>query len=334
LPHLIQIPNKNTDDEAGLAGMFDPHLHYFTVRVNEMFLTQKRQWFKEIEPMVICLTSYIYGEQEIDNPFIVGRSLIEKKMQNVPDGMIFNDTRVAGIHPFAGGKLTVSFVLCKSVTKDYLKSSLEFIENVAGVFNENITSLIGNYLKIANVVIAGIDGLLDSDAVIPIFGFRQEFDTDANDRFAPGYFAMLDKSDQKWDPDKFFVKQNRLFYGKDADTAKPFREDEYILFSITRSEARSDYKVLPIYQTYKKILDELKVPEVSQELKDKIKGMMRALNVEMKQSPDLTWPQAKMLIDQFIKEITELIEPKFNWGVVSKAQPDFWDDMDSKIKEM
>jgi hypothetical protein len=332
LPHYIHIPDDNTDDPAGLAGVFEPQQHYFTVRVNEMFLSQKRKWFKEIEPMVVCLTSYIYGEQEIDNPFVVGRSLIESKMQNVPDGMVFNDTRVAGIHPYSGGRLVVSIVLCQSVTKDYLSNTLEFVEKIAGVFSENITSLIGNYLKIANVVIGGIDKLLDSQAIQPLFGFRQEFDPDANDSFAPGYYVMIDKSTEKWDPAKFFVKENRLYYGWDAATAKPFRQDEYVLFSLTRSDTRGDIKILPVWQSYKKILDELKVAEVSQELKDKIKGMLRTLNIEMRQSPDLTQPHAQKLIEQFIDEVGKLIEPKFNWGAAPKLKADFWDNIDTKIK--
>jgi len=331
LPYLLHIPNSNTDDPQSLAGEFEPQQHYFTVRVNEMFLSEQRKWLKEIEPMVVCLTSYIYGEQEIDNPFIVGRNLIETKMQNIPEGMVFHDTRVAGIHPFAGGRLIVSIALCHSVTKDYLVDSLEFIEKISGVFNENITTLIGNYTKIANVVIGGIDKLFDSNSVKPLFGFRKEFDPDANDHFSPGYYVMIDRSDSNWNPNNFFVKNNRLFYGNDRTSAKGFRKDEYVLFSVTRSDERGDVKLLPVYQSYKKILDVLKVDEVTKYTKDKIKNMLRVLNIEMQQSPDLTEPQAKALIQKYITEVGQMIEPKFNWGVAPDQKPGFWTDMDAKI---
>jgi hypothetical protein len=334
LPYLLRIPNSNTDDPQGLAGEFEPQQHYFTVRVNEMFLSDRRKWLKEIEPMVVCLTSYIYGEQEIDNPFIVGRNLIETKMQNIPEGMVFHDTRVAGIHPFAGGRLIVSIALCHSVTKDYLADSLEFIEKISGVFNENITSLIGNYTKIANVVIGGIDKLFDSDAVKPLFGFRKEFDPDANDHFLPGYYVMIDRSDANWDPNNFFVKTNRLFYGSDRTSAKEFRKDEYVLFSVTRSDERGDITLLPVYQSYKKILDVLKADEVTQDTKDKIKDMLRVLNIEMQQSPDLTEPQAKDLIQKYIAKVGQMIEPKFNWGAAPDRKPGFWTDMDDKIMSL
>ena len=331
LPHLKRIHNVNTDNPQSLEGVFEPQQHYFTVRVNEMFLSDKRKWLKEIEPMVFCLTSYIYGEQEIDNPFIVGRNLLETKIQNVPEGMVFNDTRVAGIHPYAGGRLVVSMALCQATTKDYLADSLEFIEKISGVFSENITSLIGNYLKIANVVIDGIDKLLDSKAVQPLFGFRFELDQDANDHFAPGYFVMLDKSNTQWYENKFFVKGNRLFYGDDAATATPFRKEEYVLFSITKSDERGDIKLLPVYQSYKKILEELKVKEVSQEKKDKIKDMLRVLNIELRMSPDLTETHAKKLMEKYIDEVSKLIEPKFNFSAAAKPKEDEWSKLDAKI---
>ncbi|MEJ7682835.1 MAG: hypothetical protein WKG06_34245 [Segetibacter sp.] len=91
------------------------------------------------------------------------------------------------------------------------------------MFNKNIAAFIGNYLEIANVVIGGIDKLFDSKAVEPLFGFRQEFDRDANDRFSPGYYAMI-KSATNWNANKFFVRENRLFYG-DNGASKEFRED-------------------------------------------------------------------------------------------------------------
>jgi len=332
LPHFIHIPNANTDDAEGLAGDFEPQQHYFTVRVNEMFLSQNRKWFKEIEPMVVCLSTYIYGEQEINNPFIVGKSLIESNMQNAAEGLVFNDTRVAGIHPYSGGRLIICIVLCQSVTKDYLANTLEFVEKIAGVFNENITTLMGNYLKIANVIIGGIDKLLDSNAIQPLFGFRKEFDRDSNDHFSPGYYVMIDKSPETWKPENFFVKENHLFFGKDLASSIPFRHDEFVLFSVTRSDTRSDIKLLPAWQSYKKILDELKVSEVSQDLKDKLKGMLRVLNVEIQQSPDFTQPHAQAFINQRIDEVGKLIEPKFNWSASPKKSVDFWDMMDTKIR--
>ena len=333
VPQIIRIPNNNTGEEDELKVLFEPEKHYFTVRVNEMYLQSKRKWFQEIEPTVLCITSYIYGGQEIENPFIVGRNLLEANMKETADGMLFKNTRVAGVHPYEGGRMVVSMVLCKSVIKDYLSQSLEFIQNVSGVFSENITSLIGNYMKVAKIVIGGVDKLLDSKELDPLFGFRMEFDRDAEDKFSPGYFVIV-KSQQQYDASKFYLKDKRLFFGNSADTAEPFTQEEYILFSITCSDERSDLTTLPFYNSYQLILDQLKENEISQDLKDKIKNMLRILNIEMHQSPDLTEPQAKVLIQKYINEVTELIEPKFNFGASKSIKKDFWDQIDSQIEKM
>ncbi len=105
-------------------------------------------------------------------------------MENVPNGMLFHDTRVAGLHPYAGGRLIVSIALCQAEIENYITNSLEFIEKVSGALNQNLTKLVSSYLDIANVVIGGIDKLFDSKAVEPLFGYRKEFDRDANDHFA------------------------------------------------------------------------------------------------------------------------------------------------------
>ncbi|NIJ55437.1 hypothetical protein [Dyadobacter arcticus] len=333
LPVFFRIPNENIDIGADLKGQFEPNQHYFTVKVNEMFLSERRRWFREIEPMVVCLSSYIYGEQEIDNPFIVGRNLIKNKVQNIPEGMLFSDTRVAGIHPYSGGRVVVSMVLCESLTQNHLSNSLDFIEKVASVFSENIASLVSSYLKIANVVLGAIDTLLDTKSLKPILGFRQEFDRDANDQFAPGYHVIIDKSTKNWNPKHFFVIGNRLYYGSSQNVAKVFREDEYVMFSLTRSETRSDIRLLPVWQSYQKILNELKVTEVSADHKERIKKMLTVLSIEMRQSPDLTQAHAKKLILDFADEVKSLIKPKFNLGAnhTNTESEEFWDMINSKI---
>src|SRR5688572_662857 len=91
LPSIIPIAKGNVLHDTGTDGLgvFTPHEHYFTVQVNEMFLSSERQWFRAVEPMVACLTSYDYGVQsQVENPFVVGRSLIKNKI-DIPDGMLF-----------------------------------------------------------------------------------------------------------------------------------------------------------------------------------------------------------------------------------------------------
>jgi hypothetical protein len=277
--------------------------------------------------MVISLTEYSYARQFVSAPFVVGSSLLKSKMQGEGAGFVFRDTRVAGLHPYAGDRFILNLALYRVETQNYLTDAIKFLESVSGVFNESLSLLLKNFVKTANVVIDGINGIVDRGNVNPIFGIRKEFDPATQDVFAPGYYVMLDKSARNWEPANFSVsKDNSLMYLKDQ-TPRRFREDEYILFSINKTDSRSDVDQLPVYKGFDDILDfAQKFPEMPEEQKTKIKGMLYALKFELLKSPDLTTEQAGTLIDQFIAQVKAAVEKKINWGATgAAAPPDKWD---------
>lgn len=335
LPHFFKIPNENTADPAALAGNFDTRQQYFTVRVNEMYLLESRKWFTKYEPMVVCLSEYSYNKNFVENPFVVGSNLLKSKIKGDGEGMIFRDTRVAGLHPYAGGRFIINIALYRNEIENYLQKSMKFLENVSGVFNDNISMFLKNFTKISNVIIDGIDELVATDKSRPLFGIRKEFDPASNETFSPGFYVMIDKSDKEWNPSDFFVdKENKLKYRKDNNLTD-FREDEYMLFSINKSTDRNDYQLLPVYESYDKIL------EYAQELdkigdieKQKIKDMLRVLNFDMVRSADLTEPDAAMLIKKFFETIKKTVDENFKWSAGANEEKNFWTDMDAKIVSM
>jgi len=336
LPHFFKIPNENTPDPGALEGVFETRQNYFTVRVNEMYLLESRKWFTRFEPMVICLTEYGYNKGNVENPFVVGSNLLKTKIKGDGEGMIFRDTRVAGLHPYAGGRFVINIALYSNEIENYLQKSMKLLENISGVFNENITVFLKSFTRISNVIINGIDELIATEKTRPLFGIRKEFDPAANESFSPGYYVMIDKSDKNWEPARFFVdKDNSLKY-KDGDNQKNFREDEFILFSIIKSNERNDYESLPVYKSYDDILEYAKgFPEIGEEEKKKIKDMLRVLNFDMVRSPDLTEPDATRLMNKFFTKVKETVDTRFNWGAgVKVAEKDFLSDIDAKIVSM
>ncbi|AEV97778.1 hypothetical protein A4D02_15965 [Niastella koreensis] len=331
LPHYFKIPNQNTPDPASLEGSFETRKHYFSLRVNEMYLKESRQWFSQIEPMVISITEYMYNQQFVSNPFVVGSTLLKDKMKGEGEGMVFRDTRVAGLHPYAGGRFIINIALFRNETENYLNKTMKFLESVTGVFNDNIAGMLKSFTKVSDVIVSGIEELVNTDKTKPLFGIRKEFDPDAGEAFEPGYYAMIDKSNNNWDAADFSVdKNNRLLYKNN-----PFREDEYILFSITKTTERNDYMALPIYKQYDEIRAYAQgIPEVSESEKMKIKEMLRVLNFEMNRSADLTTADAERLIDQFFEELKKMVDRKFNWGAAKQLEKNFWSEMDEKITNL
>src|SRR5262249_6247018 len=106
------------------------------------------------------------------------------------------------------------------------------------------------YLKVASVVLDGIDMLTDSDDVKAIVGIRDEY---ADDDLKPGYFALINEEEQQFDENKFFVKGKELCYGNDLASSQPFRSDDYVLYSLRNEPERRDIETLPMFQAWKDI---------------------------------------------------------------------------------
>ena len=109
LPSRVSIPSSHVDDPERLGPPLEPDRHYFQVRVNEMFLSHARQWYAAYDPLVFVGSEFIYDKAETAVPVMVGPSLLERfgKKRDLPGGTVFEDTRVAGLHPYRGGRLAV-----------------------------------------------------------------------------------------------------------------------------------------------------------------------------------------------------------------------------------
>src|SRR5262245_55214215 len=108
----VAIPPSRTDKPD--VGEFQPGRHYFVVRVNEMFLAYDREWLRTYLPMVTVVSEFQYSREKQSVPFVVGPSILEKYGMALPNtGLVISNTRVAGIHPFQGGRLNLAVVLYK-----------------------------------------------------------------------------------------------------------------------------------------------------------------------------------------------------------------------------
>lgn len=325
----ITINPDNIEGEAELNGNFERREQYFMVKVNEMYLTKKREWFNGYEPIVFVVSEFIYDGEKREVPFVVGPSLLGNKME-LPDGFIFQDTTVAGLHPFAGGPFTISVVLAKFKSEKYLRKLLEVIESTAHTYTAGFATMVSQYIKVATVVLDGIDNLTGSNDIDPIMGNRREYNSEIGN-FKPGYFAMINIDEDKiGDENKFFVKDNRLHYGDSMATAKPYKENEYILYSILSLPKRSDVEALNFYKDWSKLANNiLDKNSISASELAVLKGKLFALQDGMYLSPDLIPKQADALSDEFEKEFDRMVNKRLIQSgpktMESKKQKDPWE---------
>ena len=293
---------------------------YFQVRVNELYLTNSRQWFSAVDPVVFVVSEFIYDKAEQAIPFVVGPGLIEQQKLVAPPGTILRDTRVSGLHPFRGGRLNLSVVLCSVQVKDYARRLLGVIEKASGPLG--LASSLGSYLHLADVVLDGFEGLVGLEVTTPLVGLRREFDSAAGDAFAPGFYALINAPDV--DPQMLWVRDNQLYHGKTAESSAKFTAADFVLFSVVRppDDRRDDLSTLPFYPLWERVRSEAN--SANGDKWSSAKANMLSLYETIELSPDLSTPQRDEL-KEFYKDRMKAIHEKAlelaNLGTTTKVEP-------------
>jgi hypothetical protein len=298
LPARINIPVDHITPNDKLGIPFECEKHYFQIKVNELFLKDRRHWYRDITPVVFVVSQYNYGGSIETVPFVVGPQIMDKFGYALPDDMIFLDTRVAGLHPFRGGQITLSVILYEYTVGNLAENFLRTLEKAANVFN--FASAFSTYIKMADVIFEGIDSLLGLEKMNPLIGLRVQMDKDADD-LRSGYFALINTPEGTIDQNQLWVKNKSLYFGNSLAEAKPFRIADYTLYSVLIDEERSDLNALPFYNIWKHIKEEALRP--GEDACKSIMSNMVSLNQAIITSPDITEKHALELIDKYGSDI-------------------------------
>ncbi len=290
-PMQIAIPQTRVDGGIGNDEPFQPHAHYFQVRVNEMYLSKRREWFTTYDPLVFAVTEFIYHRRHVSLPFVVGPSMLESYGRQLPVGMLFSNTRIAGPYPYRGGRIALAVVLYRVRRDNAIRNVLRLLERVAGVVD--ISNMVHAYIRIADVLLDGMDTLLGANATEPRLGVRIELDPAANGAIHPGSYVLLDPQADAIKPEHLWVRNQQLWYGSSEETAEPFRACDYVLYSLSSSSERSDITTLPFYPLYEQVLAAAIHPDENNWKRARINLLTLIQNIEL--SPDLTIPQARSL---------------------------------------
>lgn len=304
LPLRVQLPPERLDETSreGLGDSFVRDGCYFQVELNEVFLANSRQWLTTVEPMVLVVSEFIYGTEQAGVPFVVGRGLLDEHgSQGLPQGMLYTDTRVAGIHPYRGGRLTLTVVLYQVPRDNLARDVLEIVESAAAVFD--FATTLTPYSRLAGVLLDGVERITGTDGTRPVIGQRRELDLDA-DGIPPGFFALIDLPEDQDDRYTFWVVGNQLRCGPSAQQAEPFRDADYILYSLVSRPTRDDERLLDFYPLWQRVLREASAGTPN--AWTSAKANMASLHQSLAVSPDLTPPHAHELADRFVAEMKDM----------------------------
>lgn len=310
----VAIAADHVDTGQKLGGKFVPDKHYFTVRVNRMYLHNKREWTSVLDPMVVCMTEFLYDKRTVDAvPFVIGPTRIQQIAKGV--NLADSDTRVAGIHPYRGGPMRITVVLLQ-VQRNVAKDMLKLVESTAGALD--FATGLSTYLKIGSVLVDGIDSLFSLSGTEPVVGHNRQFDPDAGDEFTPGYYALIDLPENQISADRLWVKKNELCEGATLADAKPLRVADYVLYSITQTPTRTDVRSLPFYPAWEKVQEEAGKgqPAAFENAKVLLSGLVQGMRL----SPDLIEDQCTELVQEWKQKTRERYDEAVSIGNLTRAK--------------
>lgn len=298
-PSTVAISADHTDRTAQLSGALEANKDYFLVRVNQLFLRSDRKWLTEIDPLAFVVSEFNYAKKAQVAPFVVGPGMLAQFGQQLPQGMVFTNTTAAGVHPYRGGALSLTVVLCQVPVSAMGKKLLGLIEQASRAFNP--VAGLSTALQIGGLILDGIDGVLGLNDTKPLAGWRFTVDPQAGDTLGPGYYVLSETSGLR--AEQLWVKNDALHIGNDLNSAQPYTGGDYVLYSVLRTPGgeRNDIEMLPFYELYERAVAEAQSDKPG--AWDNAKGVLIALLNAVAVSPDLTKAHAAELSTQFIADV-------------------------------
>lgn len=282
--------------------------HYFQVFINEMYLTHGRDFWEKVDPMVIVQTEFDYNGKPRQMPFIVGRDLFKFSNVELDDAKtLIKDVDVTDEQPYKGGDVTLTMMLLQDPYDDYARKLVSALSDISKVLT--VTAATETYIAIANTVLAGIEGILGLGERKAIIALQRTFSAALGQSFARNYFAFIDKPNVN--AQALRVVDNRLMIVNAAGTMSPYREANYVLYTIAAPpNNRRVATRLDVIQSQVKLIDfeASRVRKQKDEHWRRTQYMMGTFNLALLHSPDLTRAQADKLQDEYALRFTRIME--------------------------
>lgn len=293
----LRVPNSNVDSQSIVFAPFQANSDYFQVRINEMFLSSKGGWFAQYVPVVTTISEFCYDGDEHVAPFVVGPAMMERFGKKIAEGTSYYNTRVAGLHPYRGGRISLAVALCKMQVDSPAGKLVSFIESLGEALD--FATSMGSLLRISKVLLEGFK-MLHADSTV-LLSLRREFDPAAGDEVAPGFYLL--STDESLKPEQLWVRDGRLLVGKSLAEALPYRGSDFVLYSLVKppSPERGDLASLAFSKLWQNVQKQAAIP--TDDAWTSAKASMVQLYQAILLSPDLTPGQGNKIAKQYREQL-------------------------------
>jgi len=314
----LKVPDGHVLGVTGQAEPFQAGEHYFVVRIHQAHLAAARMWFSRYDPLLSMVTEFGYDGAVQREPFLVGPSTFKTDGHPTPAGMDFTDVRATDIRPYRGGPVNVTVILYRNKVSDAIRQLLSIAERCVAV--PGLSAAAGPYIQYAEAGLDALESVLGLDDTVPMLGVMHGFDP--LDRFGPGWFVLCESG--ALEEDEIWVRGNRLYRGPDPGRLTAVDGADFVLASLGQTRTRDNAEELAEFRrmwqpvmTYANLAGD--------ESWSVAKALMAALQLAVRQSPDLIPSQTDALIQHYLEVMKALRREAMDrvmLGAPQPAQPD------------
>lgn len=234
--------------EEGVERFLQPQESYFEIRLKQIYLRDKREYWREFRPFSTFVTGFVHDGKVREMPFVVGPEQLGEQAATLGgDAVEYLNLRVAGPYPYEGDDLRLFSALSRLEANNWAVQALTLLETVAKAFD---ASKVTHYLEIAAPLVKGIEGFFGMQNVELRLGMQQVYEQPVGrggvrpNTLRARHEVLLNVPDHTLDGaarQQFWVKEGRLFVGERAQTVQPYRDADFLLFEIRPLRDRGDY---------------------------------------------------------------------------------------------
>ena len=250
------LPFEETASERTAGNRFEPNEVYLEVRVEQIWLTNERELWREFQPFAAVVAEFTRSGERVTVPALLGASQLSSKLNLVSDkdAIEIRNLRTLGPVPYEGDDLSLLIALFRTQTRNWLTDTISLIATVAGAIS---APGIGQVKPAVDAIVTAVTGFLGQDGIELRCGQYQSWSR-AEDTARPGagdltpmhYVVMrkpVGRGDGPHQARDFTVRDGRLGRRIGGEFT-PYTEHDFIMLSIEPRRLRDDYKRLDFYK--------------------------------------------------------------------------------------
>jgi hypothetical protein len=274
---------------------------YFSVRVNQMELSNNRWFDTTYDPLVVVVTEFLYGGERVAIPSVIGPSLIRTSIASGAPryGTVLTDTRVTGPHPYRGGDVNISISFYRIKRSSMADAILSIVENLSRVPGAGQLAAIAQTGKPLLEGVKALAGVQDTEYLA---GHHTSVAISGVLPLQTQFLALVLPSDDPNAARPALAVEDRRLFVRDKAGLSPYQGTDFVLCSIEGGRQREDESLFPFYALKKHAIAAVYKGEDGVKL---AKADLIIAYQQMQESADLTSAEARELFGAWVKEFED-----------------------------